>query len=480
MFASNNILSALTHSDPILFGEVVIKDFTVIADQESGLFQLALQGAGKEAEMETLLELDQVELDQEQQGQQERAVSSQEILSALSFLSIVGVVPSQGTLPPQGTLPLDESPHSDTLPERNKDLVVASFAMYSNYESSIQAILENATPSYVAQKTASDPTLAGHVALISNSATALNDSDLDTLISSILLSKNKVDTSDAMLADLRWNHFNETILTDADNIDNNLKGFTFETEDVKGDLLLSAEPKAEQLKVSSKASNSITLQAKLVESLVANGQNLPDSDTILNEDDFLTSLADSKPKVDSSVIEQIGSLSLQQTTDSVKTNAYTPEWRPEAQVAEHEIVKQVADKLSVQRLNTKGSQGVTIELEPKELGALKIEISVHKNFVSADILTQHASVRDILDKNQGILRDAMANMGFTVDHFSVNVGDFSHLPQHSSGHAQFNEESGTKFALLKESDNSAESALAVAGSGSSYWGNRESAISVYV
>jgi flagellar hook-length control protein FliK len=180
-----------------------------------------------------------------------------------------------------------------------------------------------------------------------------------------------------------------------------------------------------------------------------NGQTLQESKKLGNNNVDLmgNAILDKHLDFDTSVLGQLASPSPEPQMNGLKTNAYTPEWRSERQIAEHEIVKQVAEKLSLHRLSAKGNEAVTIELEPKDLGALKIELSVHKNFVSADILTQHASVRDIMDKNQSLLRDALAGMGFIVDHFSVNVGDFSHLPKHFSGHEQSNNEFGTKFAF---------------------------------
>jgi len=497
MFVSNNILSTLINSDAILFAEIAVKDSAVMVDQKEGLFQEVLQGAVKEEEMLTLLDQDE-QVDQDEQDQvvvlslpvrtriemptagregierieseenmpahqkEEVPVSSQEILSAVSFLSIVGVIP----------------PPTSYQATWNPEPFATSVAMLSDPEITIQAILENATPSYVAQTTALG------IAIGNNVAPDMDDSDLDSLISSLLLSKNDVDTSDPALADLRWNHFNEAILTDADKVDNDMKGFTFEAEIVKpkdGFALTGNNDEKSEL-VSLIEPFQTTTPAKSTKSIVADGQNLQAINAILDETDLLTPTtdADSKITFDVSVLEQTGVSSLKQNSDGVKTNAHLPEWRPEAQIAEHEIVKQVADKLSMQRFNFKGSEGVTIELEPKELGMLKIELSMHKNFVSADILTQHSSVRDILDKNQTILRDAMANMGFVVDHFSVNVGDFSHLPKPFSGHEQFNDASGTKFALDNSMEDSAESVLAMAGNGSRYWGHVESGISVYV
>ena len=93
-------------------------------------------------------------------------------------------------------------------------------------------------------------------------------------------------------------------------------------------------------------------------------------------------------------------------------------------IVESEIVEQVTQKLSLLRLQPNGQDGITLELEPKELGALQIEIRVRDGAVSADILTQHQVVKEILEKNQSLLFDALAHMGLELDQFSVNVGDF--------------------------------------------------------
>ncbi len=95
------------------------------------------------------------------------------------------------------------------------------------------------------------------------------------------------------------------------------------------------------------------------------------------------------------------------------------------QIVEQEIIDQVAQKLSLHHLQMKGKDGITLQLEPMELGALKIDIVVNKGSVSADILTQHASVKEILEKNQNILQEALSGLGMNIDQFSVNVGDFN-------------------------------------------------------
>ena len=106
-------------------------------------------------------------------------------------------------------------------------------------------------------------------------------------------------------------------------------------------------------------------------------------------------------------------------------------------VLAHEIIEQVAQKLSVQRLNLNGKEGVTLELSPKELGALKIEIVVHKGSVTADIFTQYPIVKEILEKNLSLLHDGLMQGGLHVDQFSVNVGDFRNQSDMQSNQERF-------------------------------------------
>ncbi len=507
MLVSNNVLSALMNLDPLLSGEGVANNSTIVVDQQEERFQSILNSAGQEEEQMKML------LDHNEKYQKEGQVSAQEMLSALSFLSMVGVIATPVSYETAAASWMSEP-------------AAPVFATLSSQEMTIQTILENANPSYVGEESESD------ISMTHRAASTIADSDLDSIISSLLLSKNK--TSDASLADLGWNHFNEAVLTDADQGDLSLDGFTFEGEAIKDaarptvgvaqvaetvtssktELLPAVEQALFSPLLKEKGTNGIAPREKLLESMTikdsplqvidftrpkdesvvpaslwrawmgkedsSNRQNMPDIKSITIEEYLATSLSDSKLNFDPEILGATGLLGLEPKSDSIKTNTYTPEWRPAAQVSEHEVVKQVADKLSVNRLNSKGSDRITLELEPKDLGALKIEISVHKNFVSADILTQHASVKDILDKNQAILRDALAGAGFSVDHFSVNVGDFSQHPQHFSEQEQFNNTYGTKFATLEEVANSAESDLATVGAGSKYWGNAESGISVYV
>jgi hypothetical protein len=239
MIASNSILSAFINGDAIIVGDGAVKNSAIPVDQQDGIFQEVLRISGKEEDMQTLLD----QTNQKEGNQKETEVSyTQPFLSALSLLSMVGVNPSA----PERPEGVDFS--GIAIPVSNKtswmsESFTSAVTDVANQENAIQAILANAYPIYVAQTTAYPARggSEGHAAWGANSgnsgAIALADSDLDALITSLLLSKKKETVSGASLADLAWNHFNEAILTDADAGDSALAGFTFEEEGARGYLV---------------------------------------------------------------------------------------------------------------------------------------------------------------------------------------------------------------------------------------------------
>jgi hypothetical protein len=69
-----------------------------------------------------------------------------------------------------------------------------------------------------------------------------------------------------------------------------------------------------------------------------------------------------------------------------------------------------------------------VQVEPDSLGAVRLEISLGAHGVTADITTSHPLMKELLDHHQGQLRQALADHGFSVDRFSVNVGDPDQRP----------------------------------------------------
>jgi len=74
-------------------------------------------------------------------------------------------------------------------------------------------------------------------------------------------------------------------------------------------------------------------------------------------------------------------------------------------------------------LDPKNGQTVVLRLAPGTLGDLSVAVSVTGREVRTDWTTSNTEVKTLLDGNQVWLRDALAQQGLNVEHFSVNVGD---------------------------------------------------------
>jgi hypothetical protein len=104
------------------------------------------------------------------------------------------------------------------------------------------------------------------------------------------------------------------------------------------------------------------------------------------------------------------------------------------------IAPQTADNTAVFRdvldqirsLNPQDGQTVVLQLNQGDLGTMQVEVSVDQQRVRADILTSDPTAKEWLEGNQAILHQALARQGFSVERFSVNIGD----PEHDFARAE--------------------------------------------
>lgn len=84
-----------------------------------------------------------------------------------------------------------------------------------------------------------------------------------------------------------------------------------------------------------------------------------------------------------------------------------------------DLIAQVSGKI---RADFKGEGGeVKMDLHPESLGHLKIELRVEGGTVKANILTENAMVRDVIDSNLPMLRNSLEGHGLRIDQLSVGV-----------------------------------------------------------
>jgi len=103
------------------------------------------------------------------------------------------------------------------------------------------------------------------------------------------------------------------------------------------------------------------------------------------------------------------------------------------QSALHEsILSQVKD--GVVTHDGKGSSEISIKLNPNDLGALKIQISMDDNSrVRVEVQADNKMVKDLLMSNLDSLKEALSSKNFTMDGFQVSTGGGgfnSPLPEH--------------------------------------------------
>lgn len=96
-----------------------------------------------------------------------------------------------------------------------------------------------------------------------------------------------------------------------------------------------------------------------------------------------------------------------------------------------EIVKQVVNKVDF--LTENGKSEMTIELKPESLGKLSLKVSTEGGIVVAKFTAETDQVKQILETNMQILKDALEKQGISVQGFSVSVRDQSFKNSNKEG-----------------------------------------------
>lgn len=87
---------------------------------------------------------------------------------------------------------------------------------------------------------------------------------------------------------------------------------------------------------------------------------------------------------------------------------------------------------------TGGLEAATLNLNPPELGPLKVVIQVHNQKADALFISDNADVRLALKDSMEQLREAMRGSAITLGETDVNASGQQHFQQHAEKQAQFN------------------------------------------
>lgn len=90
-------------------------------------------------------------------------------------------------------------------------------------------------------------------------------------------------------------------------------------------------------------------------------------------------------------------------------------------ISRNELINQVVDKAQV--LVSGDKSEMVMDLKPDHLGKLTIRLVTERGMVMARITAENQQVKEVLETNLQVLRDAMEKQGMSIQGFSVSVGD---------------------------------------------------------
>jgi len=170
----------------------------------------------------------------------------------------------------------------------------------------------------------------------------------------------------------------------------------------------------------------------------------PESDQVLPDDNQTLLVAD-KPGESAvagdsgpGVIDGIKSVEPQQLT------VQTPRL-PDAltRMTEESVTRQVTEKLHT--VIRSGLSEVRIQLRPESLGEVRMRIRMDGEVVLAHIEVQNQQVKEIMERNFGVLKDALAQHNITAGSFDVQIGNGG--SRHGGGQQQawFEEDTAPEY-----------------------------------
>ncbi|QEK12274.1 hypothetical protein FQB35_07725 [Crassaminicella thermophila] len=112
----------------------------------------------------------------------------------------------------------------------------------------------------------------------------------------------------------------------------------------------------------------------------------------------------------------------------------------------YNILGQVVEKAQV-LIGDRASE-MTLQLKPDHLGKLSMKIVVERGIVVANIVAENQAVKEVLESNFNLLKDALNEKGFGIQELNVSVGQDSSFKEQQS-FMKFKKKHTGKIALNK-------------------------------
>ncbi|MEC4678625.1 MAG: flagellar hook-length control protein FliK, partial [Nitrospirota bacterium] len=85
------------------------------------------------------------------------------------------------------------------------------------------------------------------------------------------------------------------------------------------------------------------------------------------------------------------------------------------------VLRQVSQQLRAWRSGQ--DEPIRFLLEPKNLGRIQIDVSLKEGGLTAHMVTSDPMVKELLERNQHFLQEALKEQGLEMQQFSVDLGD---------------------------------------------------------
>ena len=95
-------------------------------------------------------------------------------------------------------------------------------------------------------------------------------------------------------------------------------------------------------------------------------------------------------------------------------------------------------------MTREGATQVTMRLDPQELGEVTIRLTTQDQVVSGEIAVESQKVQEIVQRNMGVLRDALAGQGIQLENIDVSVQDRGAQPDRETFRENLEERSGER------------------------------------
>jgi flagellar hook-length control protein FliK len=114
-------------------------------------------------------------------------------------------------------------------------------------------------------------------------------------------------------------------------------------------------------------------------------------------------------------------IQVNQSNAKIDTTIVSEKTGKEVHVKPQEVINQVLEKAKLTITPEKSE--MVLELKPESLGKISLKVATERGIVAASFIAENQQVKDIIEANMQLLKEALQKQGLAVQSFSVSVGN---------------------------------------------------------